>query len=91
MTGGSCHITSSAAGIASRAASHQAAHAAMITAATAGSTASGARAASSGTGFGGYPPASRASSAGNATVMRIKAVSPGHAMPLLSCLSVRMT
>jgi hypothetical protein len=74
LSGGSCHVTSSAAGIASRAASHQAAYAAMTTAATAGTTVSGARAASFGPGFGGYLPASRASSAGNAKVMRIKAV-----------------
>jgi len=75
LSAGSCHITSSAAGIASRAASHHAAYAAMITAAIAGTTASGARAASSGPGLGGYPPASRASRAGNAKIMRIKAVS----------------
>ena len=48
----------------------------MITAAIPGTTASGARAASSGPGFGGYPPVNRASSAGNAKAMRIKAVSP---------------
>ena len=76
LTGGSCHVNNSAAGIARRAASHQAVFAAMITAATPGTTASGARAASSGPGFGGYPPVSRASSAGNAKAMRIKAVSP---------------
>ena len=35
LSGGSCHVTSSAAGIASRAASHQAAYAAMIAAAIA--------------------------------------------------------
>jgi hypothetical protein len=81
LRGGSCHATSSAAGTARRAASHQAAQAAMITAATAGSTASGARAASSGTGSGGYPPASRASSAGNATAIRITAVT--QVMPCL--------
>ena len=86
LSGGSCHITSSAAGIASIAASHQAAYAAMIMAATAGTAASGARAASSRPGFRSYRPASRASSAGNAKVIRIKAVSQfssSHASSLL--------
>ena len=63
---------------------NQAAYAAMITAAIAGTTARGARAASSGPGLGGYPPASRASSAGNAKAIRIKAAPRScHASSLL--------
>ena len=66
----------SAAGVASRAASHQAAYAAMIMAATEGAAASGARGASSRPGFRGYRPASCAISAGNAKVIKNQGPQP---------------
>ncbi len=76
LRGGSCQINRTTAGIAKRTASHRAVAAAMITATVPGTTATGARAASCGTGLGGCPPVSRASSGGNAKAMKIRAASP---------------
>ena len=76
LRGGSCQINRSTAGTARGTANHPSVAAAMITAAVAGTTATGARAASCGRGPGGCPPASRASSGGNAKAMRIRAASP---------------